>query len=320
VLEWETQVRSGCPHGDAGPPDAVKGMDDMASVHGEIRVATTSYEGTHEVGENLARHHRIIDEAADGGASLVVFPEISLHGYPNISDFGSKRLGDTFLSAERVPDGPSVRSLAEHAADREIHVVYGLNEAGERGGEIYNSAVLTGPEGHIGVYRKVHVHPVESISWLAGADFPVFDTAIGRIGIMICYDKWFPESARELMLRGAEIIAAPAAWGGNNTDPEATLIGHTWCVYDEVRALENCCWVVSSNYARLGDRPFIAMSRIVAPTGECVATTGPAAGLATASINVRDGIAGATARLFGPRIPRDRRPDLYRAAQRLPGS
>src|SRR5690606_1003374 len=128
--------------------------------------ATCSFEGTHEVAENLARHQRLIDEAAGAGASLVVFPEISLHGYPAIQDFGGKRLKETYLSAERVPDGPSVRAIAEHAADLGIHVVYGLNEASDRGGEIYNSAVLTGPDGHIGVYRKVHVHPVESITWL----------------------------------------------------------------------------------------------------------------------------------------------------------
>lgn len=285
---------------------------------GEIRVATCSFVGTYEVAYNLAEHHRMIDEAADEGAALVVFPEISLHGYPEIADFGEKRLMETYRSAERVPDGPSVRSLAEHAADRRIHVVYGLNEAVDRAGVVFNSAVITGPDGHIGVYRKVHVHPVESITWVAGSEFPVFETSIGRIGIMICYDKWFPESARELMLRGTEILAAPAAWGGGSDDPESTLIGGTFCVYDQARALENSCWVVSSNYSQLGQTPFIGMSSIVTPTGELLATTGSTPGLAVAAIDVRAGIASATARLFGPRLWRDRRPELYRAARSEP--
>jgi predicted amidohydrolase len=280
-------------------------------------VATCSFEGTYELQENLARHHRIIDEAADGGASLVVFPEISLHGYPRIFDCGDKRLAETYRSGERVPEGPSVRALAEHAADRKLHVVYGLNEAGDAGGVIYNSAVLTGPEGHIGVYRKVHVHPIESITWLAGDVFPVFETAIGRIGIMICYDKWFPESARELMLGGAEILVAPAAWGANSSDPDESLLNHTFCVYDEARALENNCWVVSSNYAGvLEDIPFPGMSRVVSPTGELIATTGATPGLAWATIDVHGGIETGTARMYGSRLERDRRPELYRAACR----
>jgi predicted amidohydrolase len=130
----------------------------------EVRVATCSFEGTYDVRESLGRHHRVIDEAADQGASLVVFPECSLHGYPPIYDFSPKRLAETLAVAESVPDGPSVRELAEHAADRRIHVVYGLNEAGDQAGVIYNSAVLTGPNGHIGTYRKVHVHPIESVT------------------------------------------------------------------------------------------------------------------------------------------------------------
>jgi predicted amidohydrolase len=283
----------------------------------QIKVATCSFEGTYEVQENLRRHHQLIDQAADDGASLVVFPESSLHGYPRIFDFSAKRLAETLRTAERVPEGPSVRELAEHAADRRIHVVYGLNEAGDRAGVIHNSAVLTGPEGHIGVYRKVHVHPIESVTWLAGDEFRVFDTAIGRIGIMICYDKWFPESARELMLQGAEILAAPAAWGANTDDPDASLLNHTFCVYDETRALENSCWVISSNYAGvLEDMPFPGMSRIVAPTGELVATTGSTPGLASATIDVRGGIESATAQLYGARLLRDRRPEVYRASQK----
>ena len=173
-----------------------------------ITIATCSYEGTYDLPESLRRHHELIDRAADDGAALVVSPEISLHGYPRIMDFKPKRLAETFQTAEPVPGVPIVTELAEHPADREIHVVYGLNEASDRPGVIYNSAVLTGPQGHIGTYRKVHVHPIESITWMSGTEFPVFDTAIGRIGIMICYDKWFPESARELALQAAEIIVA----------------------------------------------------------------------------------------------------------------
>ena len=290
----------------------------------EIVVATCTYRGTHDLGESLERHHRLIDEAADAGASLVVFPEISLHGYPSI-EMTEKRLRATFEASEPVPDGPSVLELAAHAVDRAVHVVYGLNETGREPGVIYNTAVLTGPDGHIGAYRKVHVHPVESITWRHGKDFPVFDTALGRIGIMICYDKWWPESARELTLRGADILICPSAWPsliegddvaehGSLGSIEGSITNRGYCLYDEVRALENARWVISSNYVgQFAGLEFGGLSRIVDPLGQVLATTGSTEGLAVATIDVREGIQQAAAALMGARIVRDRHPDAYRA-------
>jgi predicted amidohydrolase len=143
----ERAVPGSAAHAIAGPSGA-----SYTRVVAEIVVATCTYRGTHDLEESLERHHRLIEEAADAGASLVVFPEISLHGYPSI-EMTEKRLRATFESSECVPDGPSVRELAQHAVDRAVHVVYGLNEAGREPGVIYNTAVLTGPAGHIGSYR-----------------------------------------------------------------------------------------------------------------------------------------------------------------------
>jgi predicted amidohydrolase len=288
----------------------------------EIVVATCTYRGSYELAVNLKQHHAAIDEAAGAGASLLVLPEISLHGYPPLSELtGTRRAGSLnptaeqlFATAERVPDGPSVSELVAHAADRDIHVVFGLNEAGDQPGVVYNTAVLCGPEGFIGAYRKVHVHALESVVWRKGNDFPVFQTAIGTIGIMICYDKWWPESARELTLRGADVLVAPAAWfGPEETGEPQHVSNHSFCLYDEVRALESSRWVVSSNYVGdLGGYACGGLSRVVDPMGRVVATTGCHEGLALATIDVRLGILQAAASMRGARLIRDRRPETYK--------
>jgi predicted amidohydrolase len=176
--------------------------------------------------------------------------------------------------------------------------------------------VLTGPDGFVGKYRKVHVGITEQLTWRKGNDWPVFDTAIGRIGMLICYDKMWPESTRELMLRGADILVMPTAWfmayGGQ--DPESNILVEQYRLYDRVRAAENGRWFVSSNFAgELGGTQFIGMSQIVDPCGRVVETTGMfTPGLAIADIDISGGIAEANA-MQGARLVRDRRPDTYLA-------
>jgi predicted amidohydrolase len=282
------------------------------------RIATCAFDGTYDVEVSLKRHHAYLDEAADAGAELVVFPECSLQGYPpDLDRFYAQRLLDAWDSAESVTDGPSVKDLATHAADRGIHLIYGLNERGEQAGVIYNTMVLTGPDGHIGSYRKVHVGLVEQLTWRRGQDWPVFDTPLGRIGMLICYDKMWPESTRELTLRGADILVMSTAWcyvTGSADDAHNPWI-EQYRLFDRARAVENSRWFVSSNFVGdLGGACFFGLSQIVDPTGRVVATTGTTdAGLAIADIDVAGGIAEAQARMFGPRLVRDRRDETYQA-------
>jgi predicted amidohydrolase len=100
---------------------------------------------------------------------LVVFPEISLQGYPpDFANFYPERIRAAFDNAESVPDGPHVRAIAEHAQGLGLYVIYGLNEKGISPGVIYNTAVLTGPDGYVGKYRKVHVGITEQLTWRKG--------------------------------------------------------------------------------------------------------------------------------------------------------
>ena len=247
------------------------------------RIATCAYPGTHDVRQSIRRHEAYIQEAAAAGASLVVFPETSLQGYPpDLGGIGPEAVvRQAQRSAERVPDGPSVQRIVEAASRHRIHVVFGLTEQGDRPGVLYNTLVLAGPDGVIGSYRKVHVCVLEKLIWRPGDHWPVFETALGNIGLLICYDKAWPESTRELTLAGADILVVGAAWSSRplagSGEQNANVRSHR--LYDAVRAMENGRWLVSSNFVGdLGGCSYFGLSQIVDPRGDVTASTGYRAG------------------------------------------
>jgi predicted amidohydrolase len=282
-------------------------------------IATVAFEGSYDVELNTKNHLALMEEAAGRGAQLVVFPEISLQGYPpDLTSIYPERIRAAYDNAEAVPDGPHVLAIAERAMELGVYVIYGLNELGNSAGVIYNTMVLTGPEGFVGSYRKVHVGITEQITWRRGNDWPVYDTAIGRIGMLICYDKMWPESTRELMLRGADILVMSTAWPMvfGEQDPDTNLFAELYRLYDRARAAENSRWFVSSNFAgELGGAQFVGLSQIVDPCGRVVATTGALKpGMAIAEVDISAGIAEAQSTFFGARLIRDRRADTYLAS------
>jgi predicted amidohydrolase len=164
----------------------------------------------------------LIEEAARQRADLVVLPEVLTFGGGAYAD-----------AAEPVP-GPSTQFFSELARKHGVHLVPGLLE--RDGHLIYNVAVLIGPDGAvIGKYRKVCLPRGEIEGGIQpGADYPVFATRFGKVGMMVCYDGFFPEVARELSNRGAEVIA----WPVMGCNP---LLG-------AARACENHVYVISSTH------------------------------------------------------------------------
>ncbi len=143
--------------------------------------------------------------------------------------------------AEPVP-GPTTTALAEVARAADLYLVAGVYE--QDGKALYNTAVLVGPAGLIGRYRKVHLPESEVVAgFTPGREYPVFETPLGRIGLQICYDNDFPESARALALNGAEIICTPI-WGDGRFGDTA------WDVLPRARAMDNGVWFVASNYSQ----------------------------------------------------------------------
>src|SRR5438132_13426239 len=154
-----------------------------------------------EPGRNLDVCVARIEDAAAAGAQLIVLPECAIPGYM----FDSPE--EAMPYAEEIP-GPSTEALERESRRLGIHAVCGLIE--RDGDALRNSAVLGGPDGLIGTYRKTHL-PFLGVDRFAvpGDEFPVYETTLGRIGVEICYDLRFPEVTRSLALKGADLVAHP---------------------------------------------------------------------------------------------------------------
>lgn len=153
---------------------------------------------------NVAATLRQIRDAAAQGARLVVLPELANTGY----SFDTR--DEAYAHAEPVPDGPTCRAWIALAAELDVYVVAGITES--EGTSLYDTAVLIGPEGYIGRYRKTHLWNREKLLFTPGTGFPVFETRIGRIGLLICWDIWFPEVTRILTAQGADLICSVNNW------------------------------------------------------------------------------------------------------------
>ncbi len=206
-----------------------------------------------QVQENIRKAREAISQLE---ADLVVLPELFNTGYQFVTKEEARAL------AEAVPDGFTTRSLAETARQKRLFIVAGLAErAGER---VYNSAVVVGPQGFVGVYRKAHLFYEEKLWFDPGdGEFPVFDIGPTKIGLMICFDWIFPEVARILALKGAQILCQPA----NLVLP--------YCQGAMVtRAIENRVFTITANRVGSEHRKvdeelrFTGMSQVVDPKGQ----------------------------------------------------
>jgi beta-ureidopropionase len=206
---------------------------------------------------NYSKAEELIREAADQGAQLVVLPELFDTGY----NFRSKE--EVVEVAGQIPDGPTTEFLVELARELEVFIVAGTAEKDEKG-NLYNSAVVVGPVGwgYIGKYRKIHLFNREKLFFRPGnLGFHVFNIGIAKVGVMICFDWFFPESARTLALKGADIIAHPS----NLVMPYAPRAM-------PIRALENRVYTITAN--RVGEEfglRFIGKSTIASPKAEVLA-------------------------------------------------
>ena len=173
-----------------------------------VRVAVVQFAthvGLEHQKENAASAWTRLERAAAAGANLIVLPELATTGYA----FRSR--SEAYAHAEPVPGGSTLQRWAEFAAMHDIYLVGCIPE--RDGARLFDTAVLVGPGGFIGKYRKTHLWQNEKLFFTPGdAGYPVFETEIGRIGLLICWDLWFPEAARIVALQGADIICVPTGW------------------------------------------------------------------------------------------------------------
>src|SRR5262245_62790844 len=197
---------------------------------------------------------RLACEASEGGASLVLFPEAFLPGYPRGITFGTV-VGDRtaegrdhfrryFDASVDVP-GPVVERLAGIAAENALFLVIGIVE--RDGGTLYCTVLFFSPEGYLGKHRKLMPTAAERIVWGFGdgSTLPVFETPLGHIGAVICWENYMPLLRMAMYAKGVQIYCAPTADGRE-----------TWLSTMRHVALEGRCFVLSANqFTRLADLP-----------------------------------------------------------------
>ncbi|TIP28769.1 MAG: hydratase [Mesorhizobium sp.] len=240
-------------------------ISEKASAH--LRLACIQFQpAIGQLDDNLKSMERLIRQAAGLGATVAVLPELADSGYV----FDSQE--ELATIAAPIPAGRSAVLLCSLAYELGMHIVSGLAE--RDGDRFFNAAMLCGPSGPIGTYRKLHLWNREKLYFQPGnLGLPVFDTAIGRIGLAICYDGWFPETYRQLALQGAELVCVPTNWvpmpgQGNHLEPMANIL-------HKAAAHSNGIYIACAD--RVGTergQPFVGRSMIVGPTGWPIA--GPA--------------------------------------------
>jgi predicted amidohydrolase len=208
-----------------------------------------------ELDSNRRRIAELLSEAAEQGAKLIVFPEMASSGYvwkdrKEISPF-----------VETIP-GMTTNTLHTLTRKYQCYVVVGLPEICTGNGAYYNSAVLIGPDGVVGSYRKTHLFAADHRWAREGNEgIPVFETDIGRIALLICMDAMYFEPTRLAALQSADLIAFPTNWVGASNNPPSK----TWCL----RAKENgIYWVASNRSDTERGAQFTGGSAVIGPNGD----------------------------------------------------
>jgi len=271
-----------------------------------MRAALVQTTASRDVADNVARTEALLERARAEGAELACLQEcFNTWFFAQRIDPGDQALAEPL-------DGPSVTRMRSAAKRLGMYLVVPFYER-VMAGELYNSAALVDPRGEVlGVYRKHHLpmssHFNEKFYFRPGnAGFPVFDTPLGRIGIMICYDRHFPEAARALGLGGAEYVFVPTATttrGFSRSVWVAELRGH---------AIANGFWIAGVN--RVGtelESTYYGASAFVDPIGQVVAQAGDGEEVLVADLP-RERVE--EVRRVWPFF-RDRRPDAYGALVR----
>jgi predicted amidohydrolase len=243
-----------------------------------MRVALCQLPVSPDPGVNLGRVREALSDAAGRGADLAVFPEAT-----------QARFGSDLRAVAEPLDGPFGSGLAGAARATGVALVAGVFEPAPDG-RVYNTAVAYDAAGtQVAAYRKIHLFDAlgerESAVVAPGAQLVIADLCGVRVGIMTCYDLRFPELARALAVRGAELIVIPAAWAAGLFKEEH------WVTLVRARAIENTVWVAAAGQVPDHSAPptraptGIGRSMMVDPMGTVRADLGPFPGLAVADLD-----------------------------------
>ncbi len=278
----------------------------------------------HDPKKNFAEYEKYIEEAAKVKARILSLPECSLQGFIWTWDEEKKTFTDDpeqkryyEATAETVP-GPTTAKVAALAKKHNMYIQFGLIETALEDGKkvMFNTAAMVGPDGVLGVHRKVHGawNPIYGY----GDSYNVYDTSLGKLGTVICMDLVFTETARILALKGAQVVVNSSAWSIEES-PEKDNRGYRYELMCKANAAFNEVYFISSNEVGKGGRSkanCYGHALIVDPLGRIIADGGYKEGLVYAEIDMEKGWEE-TYKVAGKFLKR-RRPDTYSEIVRPP--
>lgn len=272
-----------------------------------MKIKVAAIQMSTEIEQHQANVHRameLIRRAAADGAKICVLPELGL------DEFFAQWQDPKYFSYAEPLDGETVRVFSALAKETDTYLAVPVFER-TAVGNCYNTTVLISNQGEVaGVYRKNHIpfsRSYEKYYFTPGDGFPVFDSPYGKIGIVTCYDRRYPESCRELLKKGAEIVLIPiASWMIKDSGQSELFF---WEAELRTRALENQVYIIAANKSGVEvNYSFIGHSMIVAPNSAVLSQAGDEENvIVMAELDTE--LVGQVRR--GMFFFRDRRPDLY---------
>ena len=284
-----------------------------------MKITTVNFKSCLDIETNINNIKSILDKYID--SDIIVFPEASLQGYMPFLEKESVSYNldcAIDLSLNHV----FINYLKDFSSKNNQIIILGLIEIDEsvHFGEMYDSALVILPDKSHKVYRKTHQATNEHYFLFPGNSLDVFDTPLGKIGFLICYDKCFPEAGRTLAIKGAEIIIIISAWGYSHVnmsevDKLNDLSKQVFDTYDQVRAVENQCLVIVSNQVGTNEDntiQFLGSSKIISPNGKILGQLGDTESELTLDVDLRASIIEERVlNLNALNLLRNRRPEIY---------
>ena len=286
----------------------------------ERTIGTANMCVVHDKKENLTKIQEFMHEGAQKGVNFLVFPEMALQGYADFAfsmwDRARSEQTEYFHATAETVDGPSIQKIASWCRNYRMMVQIGFAQKSEWHERIHNSVAIIGPEGLLGTYSKTH-NDFEWPYFAKGDRFEVFQTDVGAVGPLICWDFIYPESVRSVALMGASIVAKSTAWPMTGHDRSNDQAGRAHDLTAVAGALFNQVWMVTSDHTEKQvystKTDYWGRSQIVNPLGEVVASSEDEECLVTFTADfvgeqrkVRNGNG-----LYGLNLLQDRNPNLY---------
>jgi N-carbamoylputrescine amidase len=256
----------------------------------EVRVAGIQFTRKfRDVDYNVDRAEKFVREAAADGAKIIALPELFSTGYiPGVIedvDVDNVKQKSLFDLAESIPDGPTMQRMIKLAAELDIYLIAPIWEVDADFHTYYNTAAIIGPEGLLGRYRKRHIPSIPGMQERhyftpGNISYPVFDSPYGKFGVVICFDRHYPEVYRLLTLKGAEMVFCvnntPTAFGNRNWVPEI-----------HVNAVANSIFIIQNNVVGKEDQiTWFGASTIMSPKAEILAQLGSEEGIVAHTIDL----------------------------------